>query len=66
MCYIHHPECFIISMKVGDLVYDKGIQMRGLIIEIIDSVVPFRVFYEDGHVDIACSHDLELVDGYLI
>ena len=53
-------------MKVGDLVYDKGIQMRGLIIEIIDSVVPFRVFYEDGHVDIACSHDLELVDGYLI
>jgi len=53
-------------MKVGDLVYDCGLGMRGLIIEKIESVVPYRVFYEDGHVDIACAHDLEIVDGYLI
>ena len=49
-------------MKVGDLVYDHGIEMRGLIIEEIDSVVPYRVFYEDGHIDIACAHDLELIN----
>ena len=53
-------------MRTGDLVYDVGLRMRGLVIEVIDSVVPFRVLYEDGHIDIACEHDLELIDGYLI
>ena len=53
-------------MNVGDLVYDKGLQMKGLIIDTIDSVVPFRVLYEDGHIDIACTHDLELINGYLV
>lgn len=53
-------------MKVGDLVYDKGIKMNGLIIEVIDSVVPYRVLYEDGHIDIAADHDLEAIDGYLV
>ena len=54
------------EMKVGDLVYDLGINMRGLIIEKIDSVVPYRILYEDGHIDIACNHDLEVISGYLI
>ncbi len=49
-------------MKVGDLVYDLGLGMRGLIIEELESVVPYRVLYEDGHVDIACEHDLELIN----
>ena len=53
-------------MKVGDLVYDRGLRMKGLIIEIIDSVVPYRVFYENGYTDIACDHDLEAIDGYLV
>ncbi len=53
-------------MTVGDLVYDSGLKMNGLIVEVIDSVVPFRVLYEDGHIDIACAHDLESIDGYLI
>ena len=52
-------------MKIGSLVYDSGIDMRGLIIEIIPSVVPYRIFYEDGSVDIACAHDLEVIDGIL-
>ena len=55
-----------LSVKVGDLVYDKGIKMNGLIIEVIDSVVPYRVLYEDGHIDIAADHDLEAIDGYLV
>ena len=53
-------------MKVGDLVYDRGLKMKGLIVEIIDSVVPYRVFYENGVTDIACDHDLEVIDGYLV
>lgn len=53
-------------MKVGDVVYDAGLKMNGIIIEIIDSVVPFRVLYSDGHIDIACAHDLEVIDGYLV
>ena len=53
-------------MRIGDLVYDKGLKQKGLVIEVINSVVPYRVFYEDGHIDIACDHDLELIDGYLI
>lgn len=50
-------------MKVGDLVYDSGIKMNGIIIEKIDSVVPYRVLYNDGHIDIACEHDLEVISG---
>lgn len=53
-------------MKVGDLVYDRGISQRGIIFEIIESVVPYRVLYEDGHIDIAAKHDLEVIHGYLI
>ena len=53
-------------MKVGDLVYDHGLEMRGIIVEKIKSVVPFRVLYENGRIDIACDHDLELVNGYLV
>ena len=53
-------------IKIGDLVYDKGLKQKGLVIEVINSVVPYRVFYEDGHIDIACDHDLELIDGYLV
>ncbi len=55
-----------ILMKVGDLVYDISLKMNGIIIEVIDSVVPFRVLYADGHIDIACAHDLEAIDGYLV
>jgi hypothetical protein len=50
-------------MKTGDLVYDKGLNMSGIVINIIDSVVPYRVLYEDGHTDIACAHDLEVISG---
>lgn len=50
-------------MKTGDLVYDKGLGMKGLIIEIIPSVVPYRVLYENGSIDIACAHDLEKING---
>ena len=53
-------------MKLGGLVYDSGLKMRGLVVEILNSVVPYRVLYEDGHIDIACSHDLEKISGYLI
>ncbi len=53
-------------MKVGDLVYDKGLNMKGLIIEVVESVVPYRVFYENGSIDIAAYHDLDLIDGYLV
>ncbi len=53
-------------MKVGDLVYDSGIDMNGIIIEKIASVVPWRILYSDGSIDIACDHDLELIDGYLV
>ena len=49
------------SFKVGDLVFDLGIKMNGIIIEKIHSVVPWRVFYENGKIDIACDHDLELI-----
>ena len=52
-------------MKVGDLVYDKGLDQKGLIIDIVNSFVPYSVLYEDGHIDMACKHDLELIDGYL-
>ncbi len=50
-------------MKVGDLVHDLGIGMNGIIIEKIDSVVPWRILYADGSVDIACAHDLEVISG---
>ena len=50
-------------MKVGDLVYDYGLRMTGIIIERIDSVVPWRVFYENGHIDIACDHDMEVLEN---
>lgn len=53
-------------MKVGDLVYDATLQMSGIVVEVINSVVPYRVLYQDGHIDIACDHDLEHIDGYLI
>ena len=53
-------------MRVGDLVYDQGLKMRGLIIDHINSVVPYRVLYEDGHIDLACDHDLEVISGYLV
>ncbi len=49
-------------MKVGDLVYDIGVRKKGLILEVINSVVPYRILYEDGSVDIACDHDLEILD----
>ncbi len=52
----------MIKLKIGDLVYDHGISQQGIIIEIIESVVPYRVFYEDGHVDIATEHDLEILN----
>ena len=48
-------------MKIGDLVYDTGLGRHGLIIEVIRSVVPYRVFYDDGSVDFAADHDLELI-----
>ncbi len=48
-------------MKIGDLVYDCGLGMIGLVIEKTMSVVPYRVFYEDGHVDIASAHDLKII-----
>lgn len=50
-------------MKVGDLVYDSGIEMRGIIVEKINSVVPWRILYFDGSIDIACDHDLEVING---
>ena len=49
-------------MEIGDLVYDSGIQMRGIIIEKIHSVVPWRILYFDGSIDIACDHDLEVIN----
>lgn len=48
-------------MKAGVLVYDHGIRKMGLILEVINSVVPFRILYEDGTVDIACGHELEVL-----
>jgi hypothetical protein len=53
-------------MIIGDLVYDKGLDQKGIIIDVVKSVVPYRVLYEDGHIDIACAHDLEVIHGYLI
>ena len=53
-------------MELGDLVYDSVLKMRGLVIEILNSAVPYRVLYEDGQIDFACSHDLEKISGYLI
>jgi len=46
-------------MNVGDLIYDHGLGMYGIIFARIDSLVPFRVYYSDGVVDHACEHDLE-------
>ena len=48
-------------MKIGDLVYDGWINRYGLIIEVRESVVPYRVFYDDGSVDFAADHDLEII-----
>ncbi len=53
-------------MKVGDLVYDSGVDMNGIIIEKVNSVVPWRILYSDGSIDIACDHDLEVISGYLV
>ncbi len=53
-------------MKVGDLVYDSGIDMRGIIIEKSHSVVPWRILYFDGSIDIAFDHDLKVISGYLV
>ena len=52
-----------ISIQVGDLVYDSGIDMSGIVIEKIKSVVPWRILYTDGSIDIACDHDLEVIHG---
>lgn len=48
-------------MKIGDLVYDGYFNQYGLIIEVRESVVPYKVFYDNGVVDIAAYHDLELI-----
>ena len=45
-------------MKIGDLVYDPSLCKYGIIFARVESVVPWRVFYEDGEVDLACDHDL--------
>ena len=49
------------NIEIGDLVYDYGISQRGIVIEIIESVVPYRVLYEDSHIDIATKYDLEII-----
>ena len=70
-CFYWRNDINILSdkedkIKIGDLVFDKGLKQKGLVIEVLNSVVPYRVFYDDGHIDIACDHDLELIDGYLV
>lgn len=54
------------KIKVGDLVLDRSLNLKGIVIEEINSVVPFRVFYENGNIDIAGDWDLEIIDGYLV
>ena len=51
------------SIQIGDLVYDSGIDLNGIVIEKINSVVPWRILYSDGSIDIACDHDLEIIHG---
>ena len=54
-------DCVLIFMKIGDMVYDSGIEMSGIIIEKISSCVPWLILYYDGSIDIACDHDLEVI-----
>ena len=51
-------------MSIGDLVYDCANGLHGIIVA--DSALNgahWTVFYEDGQVEFAFSHELEVING---
>lgn len=51
------------GFNIGDFVFDKTLNRSGLIIDIVESLVPYRVYYSDGKIDICCAHDIEVLNG---
>jgi len=62
-----------VDLSVGDLIYDCGLGLKGMILKIRPREeafgAPYRVLYEsltpteEGHIEWVMRHDLELLDN---
>ena len=65
-----------VDLSVGDLIYDCGLGLKGMILKIRPREesfgAPYRVLYEsltpteEGHIEWVMRHDLELLDNQTV